>query len=54
MALKSSALKALHEQVARLEAIVGGCNVGSPLFARVAKDIEELKVQCGLTESWAK
>ncbi|KAL6319997.1 hypothetical protein AAG906_037074 [Vitis piasezkii] len=43
MASKSSALEALHEQIAQLEAVVGGCNVGSALFARVAKDIEELR-----------
>ena len=54
MASKSNILEALHEQVAWLEAVVGGCNASSPLFARVVKDIEELGVQHGLIGSWAK
>ena len=53
MTTKSSTLKALREQVTQLEAVVGGCDVGSTLSAR-AKAFEELGVQHGFTERWDK
>ena len=51
MVTKSSTLKALYEQVAALEAVVGGCNASSTLFVRVAEAFEELRVQRGVIES---
>ena len=44
MATKSSALEALHEQVAWLEAVISGYEAGSPLSVRVTKAIEEIGI----------
>ncbi|KAL6323577.1 hypothetical protein AAG906_039165 [Vitis piasezkii] len=53
MTTKNSTLKALCEQVPQLEAVVGGCDVGSTLSTR-AKAFEELGVQHGFIERWDK
>lgn len=44
MATKSSALEALREQVAWLEAIISDYEADSPLSVRVTKSIEENKI----------
>lgn len=45
MATKSSTLEVLHEQVARLEATIGGCDVGYTQSTRMAEAIKAHETQ---------